>query len=96
MQKKLEINIEKLGAIKESTRKRLVKDKMKNKTEERLKKKMEGKTKSRTKVEDKWKMKVYFKLQWEDARDIMLKKLHMWKVQMNYIKETESVMYPLS
>ena len=35
--KKLEINIVKVGAIKTSTWKRLVKDKMKNKIEERLK-----------------------------------------------------------
>ena len=31
----------------------------------------------------------------EDARDIMLIRLHMWEVQMNNKKETESVMCPL-
>ena len=39
--KKLESNTAKVGAIKKSTWKRLVKDKMKNKIEERLKREME-------------------------------------------------------
>ena len=70
--KELEINIAKVGTIKKSTWKRLVKYKMKNKIEERLKKEMEGKAKSRTK-EDKWKMKEYIlNCNGEDARDIML------------------------
>ena len=70
--KKLEINVAKVGAIKKSMWKRLVKYKMKNKIEERLKKEMEGKAKSRTK-EDKWKMKEYIlNCNGEDARDIML------------------------
>ena len=74
----LEINIAKVGAIKESTWKRLVKYKMKNKIEESLKKEMEGKTKSRTIKEDKWKMKEYIlNCNGEDARDIMLMRLHM-------------------
>ena len=63
---------------------------MKNKTEERLKREMEGKTKSRTIKEGKWKMKDYIlNCNGEDARDIMLIRLHMWEVQMNYKKETE-------
>ena len=71
--KELEINIAKVGAIKISTWKRLVKSKMKNKIEERLKEEMEGKTKSRTIKEDKWKMKEYIlNCNGEDARDIML------------------------
>ena len=45
--KKIEINIAKGAAIKKSTWKRLVKDKMKNKIEEGWKREMEGKTKSR-------------------------------------------------
>ena len=74
----LEINIAKVGAIKESSWKRLVKYKMKNKIEESLKKEMEGKTKSRTIKEDKWKMKEYIlNCNGEDARDIMLMRLHM-------------------
>ena len=94
--KELEINIAKVGAIKKSTWKRLVKYKMKNKIEERLKREMEGKTKSRTIKEDKWKMKEYIlNCHGENARDIMLIRLHMWEVQMNYKKETESVMCPL-
>ena len=69
---------------------------MKNKTEERLKREMEGKTKSRTIKELKWNMKEYIlNCNGEDARDIMLIRLHMWEVQMNYKKETESVMCPL-
>ena len=44
--KKLQINIVKKGAIKKSTRKRLVKDKMKNKIGERLKREMKGKSTS--------------------------------------------------
>ena len=68
---------------------------MKNKTEERLKREMEGKTKSRTIKEDKWKMKEYIlNCNGEDARDMLIR-LHMWEVQMNYKKETESVMCPL-
>ena len=31
----------------------------------------------------------------EDARDIMLIRLHMWEIQMNYKKETESILNPL-
>ena len=94
--RELEINIAKVGAIKKSTWKRLVKYKMKNKTEERLKREMEGKTKSRTIKDDKWKMKEYIlNCNGEDARDIMLIRLHMWEVQINYKKETESVMCPL-
>ena len=65
---------------------------MKNKIEERLKKEMEGKAKSRTK-EDKWKMKEYIlNCNGEDPRNIMLIRLHMWEVQMNYKKEAESVL----
>ena len=80
----------KVGAIKKSTWKRLVKDKMKNKIEERLKREMEGKTKSRTIKDDKWKMKEYIlNCNGEDARDIMLIRLHTWEVQVNYKKETE-------
>ena len=91
--KELEINIAKVGAIKKSTWKRLVKYKMKNKIEERLKREMEGKTKLRTIKEDKWKMKEYIlNCNREDARDIMLIILHMWQIQINYKKETESVM----
>ena len=57
---------------------------------------MEGETKSRTIKGDKWKMKEYIlNCNGEDARDIMLIQLHMWEVQMNYKKETESVMCPL-
>ena len=79
--KKLEINKVKVGAIKKSTWKRLVKDKMKNKIEERLKREMEGKTKSRTIKEDKWKMKEYIlNCNGEYATDIMLIRLHMWEV----------------
>ena len=67
--KELEINIAKVGAIKKSTWKRLVKYKMKNKIEQRLKREMEGKTKSRTdkrcQVENERK---YFKLQWERCK----------------------------
>ena len=93
--KELEINIAKVGTIKKSTWKRLVKYKMKNKIEERLKKEMEGKAKSRTK-EDKWKMKEYIlNCNGEDARDTMLIRLHIWEVQMNYKKETKSVLCPL-
>ena len=55
--KELAINRAKVGAIKKSTWKRLVKFKMKNKIEERLKKQMAGRTKSTTIKEDKWKMK---------------------------------------
>ena len=54
--KELEVNIAKVGAMKISAWKRLVKYKMKNKIEERLKREMEGKTKSRTIKEDKWKI----------------------------------------
>ena len=94
--KELEINIAKVGAIKKSTWKRLVKYKMKNKIEERLKREMEGKTKSRTIKEGKWKMKEYIlNCHGEDARDIILIRLHMLEVQMNYKKETESVMWSL-
>ena len=94
--KELEINIAKVGTIKKSTWKRLVKYKMKNKIEERLKKEMEGKTKSRTIKEDKWKMKEYIlNCNGEDAKNIMLIRLHMWEVQMNYKKEEESVLCPL-
>ena len=94
--KELEINIARIGTIKKSTWKRLVKYKMKNKKEERLKKEMEGKTKSRTIKEDKWKMKEYIlNCNGEDAKNIMLIRLHMWEVQMNYKKETESVLCPL-
>ena len=50
--KELEINIAKVGAIKKSKWKRLVKYKMINKIEERLKKEMEGKKKSRTIKQD--------------------------------------------
>ena len=50
--KELEINIAKVGAIKKSKWKRLVKYKIINKIEERLKKEMEGKTKSRTIKQD--------------------------------------------
>ena len=50
--KELEINIAKVGAIKKSKWKRLVKYKMINKIEERLKKEMEGKTKSRSIKQD--------------------------------------------
>ena len=58
--------------------------------EEKLKREMVGKTKSRTIKEDKWKMKEYIlNCNGEDARDIMLIRLHMWEVQMNYKKETE-------
>ena len=93
--KELEINIAKVEAIKKSTWKRLVKYKMKNKIE-RLKKEMEGKTKSRAKKEGKWKMKKYIlNCNGEDVRDIMLIRLHMWEVQMNYKKETERVLRPL-
>ena len=93
--KELETNIAKVGAMKKSTWKRLVKYKMKNKIEERLKREMEGKTKSRTIKEDKWKMKEYIlNCNGEDARGIMLIRLHMWEVQMNYKNETESVMCP--
>ena len=57
---------------------------------------MEGKTKSRTIKEDKWKMKEYIlNCNGEDARDIMLIRLNMWEVQMNYEKEIRSVMCPL-
>ena len=71
--KELEINIAKVGAIKISTWKSLVKYKMRNKIEVRLKEEMEGKTKSRTIKEDKWKMKEYIlNCNGEDARDIML------------------------
>ena len=57
---------------------------------------MEGKTKSRTIKEGKWKMKEYIlDCNGEDARDIMLIRLHMWEVQTKYNKETESVMCPL-
>ena len=94
--KELEINIAKVWAIKESTWKRLVKHKMKNKIEEILKNEMEGKTKSRTIKESKSKMKEYISnCNGEDARDIMLIRLHMWEVQMNYKKERESVLCPL-
>ena len=63
------------------------------KIEERSKKEMEGKTKSRIIKEGKWKMKEYIlNCNGEDARDIMLLRLHMWEVQMNYKKETESVL----
>ena len=94
--KELEINIPKVGAMKISTWKRLVKYKMKNKLEERLKREMEGKAKSSTMKEYKWKMKAYIlKCNGEDVRDIMLIRLHMWQVQMNYKKETECVMCPL-
>ena len=93
--KELEINLAKVGATKKSTWKRLVKYKMKNRIEERLKREMEGKTKSRTIKEDKWKMKEYIlNCNGEDARDMLIR-LHMWEVQMNYKKETESVMCPL-
>ena len=62
---------------------------MKNKIEERLKKELEGKTKTRTMKEDKWKMKEYIlSCSGEDSRDIMLIRLHMCAVQMNYKKET--------
>ena len=92
--KELEINIAKVGVIKISTWKRLVKYNMKNKMEERLKEEMEGN--SRTIKEDKWKMKEYIlNCNGEDARDIMMIRLHMWEVQMNYKKETESVLRPL-
>ena len=71
--KEIEINIAKVGAIKKSTWKRVVKYKMKNEIEERLKRETEGKTKSRTIKEDKWKMKDYIlNCNGEDARDIML------------------------
>ena len=94
--KELEINKAKVWAIKKSTWKRLVKHKMKNKIEERLKNEMEGKTKSRTIKESKWKMKEYISnCNGEDARDIMLIRLHMWEVQMSYKKERESVLCPL-
>ena len=56
--KELEINIAKVGAMKKSAWKRLVKYKMKTKIEDRLKREMEGKTKSRTIKEDKWKIYV--------------------------------------
>ena len=93
--KELETNIAKVGAMKKSTWKRLVKYKMKNKIEERLKREMEGKTKSRTIKEDKWKMKEYIlNCNGEDARDMLIR-LHMWEVQMNYKKETEMVMCSL-
>ena len=69
---------------------------MKNKIEERLKKEMEDKTKSRTIKESKWKMKEYISnCNRENARDIMLIRLHMWEVQMNYKNETENVLCPL-
>ena len=93
--KELEINTSKVGAVKKSTPKRLVKYKMKKKIE-RLKKEMEDKTKSRTIKEDKWKMKDYIlNSNGEEARDAMLTRLHMWNVQMNYRKEKESVLCPL-
>ena len=69
---------------------------MKNKIEERSKREMEGKTKSKIIKEDKWKIKEYIlNYNGEDARDIMLIRLHMSEVQMNYKKETETVMCPL-
>ena len=71
--------------------------KVENDKQNRLKKEMEGKTKSRTIKEDKWKMKEYIlNCNGEDAKDTMLIRLHMWEVQMNYKKETESVLCPLS
>ena len=76
--KELEINIAKVGAIKKSTWKRLVKSKMKNKIEKRLKKEMEGKIESRTIKEDKWRMKEYIlNCNGKVAMDIMLVRLHM-------------------
>ena len=61
-----------------------------------LKREMEGKTKSRTIKEDKWKMKeCILNCNGEDARYIMLKRLYMWEVQMNYKKERDSVLCPL-
>ena len=94
--KKLAINIAKVEAIKKSTWKRLTQHQIKNKIEERLKKEMEGKTKSKTIKDDKWKMKDYIlNCNGEDARDIMLIRLHMWEVQMDNKKETEIVMCPL-
>ena len=73
--KELEINIAKVGAIKKSTWKRLV-----NRREERLKREMESKTKSRTK-ENKWKIKEdNLNCNGEDARDVMLIRLHMCEV----------------
>ena len=70
--------------------------KVQNDKQNRLKKEMEGKTKSRAIKEDKWKMKEYIlNCNGEDARDIMMIRLHMWEVQMNHKKETESVLCPL-
>ena len=66
---------------------------MKNKIEKRLKKEMEGKIESRTIKEDKWRMKEYIlNCNGKVAMDIMLVRLHMWEVQMNYKKEVESVL----
>ena len=70
--------------------------KVQNDKQNRLKKEMEGKTKSRAIKEDKWKMKEYIlNCNGEDARDTMLIRLHIWEVQMNYKKETKSVLCPL-
>ena len=68
----------------------------KYKNRRNIKREIEGKTKSRTIKEDKRKMKeCILNCKGEDARDIMLIRLHMWEVQMNYEKETESVMCPI-
>ena len=57
---------------------------------------MEGKTKSRKIKEDKWKMKeCILNCNGEDAMYIMLKRLYMWEVQMNYKTERDSVPCPL-